>query len=90
MKKLLILLLLPFSAHAVDTTSLWDITVDSTHPPKVYFIYTDTHGQKICQWVDLSKPVKPLRTNGIFFMLNHYAGENTQEDWDVCYPNKEL
>lgn len=70
----------------VDSTSLWNVTVDSNHPPKIYFIYTDSNGQKMCQWVDLSKPIKPMRTNAIFFMLNHYQGENTAEDWKVCYP----
>ena len=80
------LLVLAFPVLALDESALWQITVDSTHPPKVYFIYTDMAGQKMCQWVDLSKPVKPLRTNGVFFMLNHYQGTNTAEDWKVCYP----
>ena len=87
MKVIIPLLLLTTLAQAsVDETALWQITVDSTHPPKVYFIYTATNGEKICQWVDLSKPIKPLRTNGVFFMLNHYQGENTAVDWKICYP----
>jgi hypothetical protein len=74
-------------AAPVDmNTAMWNVVVDSLHPPKVYFIYMDPVQGRMCTWIDLSKPVKPLRANGVFFMLNNYQGENTAADWKICYP----